>query len=167
MTIKWSRMKRTQTGDEEDIKMKLTSTAFRQKEAIPAKYTGEGNDVSPPLAWEDTPDGTVQFALICDDPDAPTQEPWIHWILYGLGSDVTSLPEGSSGGGREGRNSFGNIGYNGPMPPPGHGEHRYYFVLYALDAEINLPEGAEKSELLDTIKGHILEKTELLGTYER
>ncbi|UCE03300.1 MAG: YbhB/YbcL family Raf kinase inhibitor-like protein [Candidatus Latescibacterota bacterium] len=145
----------------------ITSTAFDAGTRIPRDYTGEGRDVSPPLAWENIPDGTQELALICDDPDAPVAEPWVHWVLYKLPPTLTHLSEGDHGGGTEGFNDFRRIGYGGPMPPPGHGTHRYYFKLYALDAPIALDPGATKKELLAAMQGHILAQGELIGTYER
>jgi Raf kinase inhibitor-like YbhB/YbcL family protein len=164
--------------------MKLTSSAFSALERIPDQHTGLGkrlgkkfNDISPPLSWTDIPEGTRELALICDDPDAPTAEPWVHWVIYGLSPNLTGLPEGIA---REkiltvpiqalqGKNSWSTgsaIGYQGPEPPKGHGVHRYFFVLYALDTELNIPPGATKNTLLKTMQGHILAKAELIGTYE-
>lgn len=156
----------------------LTSTAFSQGEAIPRQYTGDGDDVSVPLSWTGVPHGTKQLALICDDPDAPTDEPWVHWLLYNIPPDVTSLPEGvppaerpnQPQGAAQGQNSWPSgrtIGYRGPAPPPGHGVHHYHFKLYALDAELNLEPGLSKSALLKALQGHIVAQGELVGTYER
>ena len=144
--------------------MKLTSEAFEDGQSIPQKYTGEGANVSPPLSWSDAPEGTQEFALICDDPDAPREEPWVHWVLWDIPADTTSLPEDSAGGGTEGTNRSGDTGYTGPMPPPGHGTHHYHFKLYALDTDIQLNAGATKKDLLQTIQDHVLAKTELVGT---
>lgn len=147
--------------------MKLSSSAFQPRERIPAKYTGEGDDLSPPLSWSEVPEGTQEFALICDDPDAPRPTPWVHWLLYKIPPDRHGLDEGESDGGIEGKNDFGLAGYGGPMPPPGHGPHRYRFTLYALDAPVKVSPGATKDELRDGIKGHILDQAQLVGTYER
>ena len=147
--------------------LKLTSSAFEPDQPIPKKYTGEGEDISPPLAWTGVPDNTHELALICDDPDAPMAEPFVHWVVYGLPADVSELPEGSSDGGAEGRNSFGKTAYGGPMPPPGHGTHHYRFVLYAVDTSLELGVGATKNAVLDAMQGHVLEKSQLVGTYER
>ena len=147
--------------------MKLTSSAFERGERIPKKYTGEGEDVSPPLAWTDAPEGTEEFALICDDPDAPTPQPWVHWVAYGIPPETTSLGEGDAGEANEGRNDFKRNGYGGPMPPPGHGVHHYYFKLYALNKKLGLGEGATKGELLDAMKGHVIAEADHVGTYER
>jgi Raf kinase inhibitor-like YbhB/YbcL family protein len=159
--------------------MRLTSSAFASGEAIPKKYTGEGEDVSPPLAWRDPPAGTQSFALMCDDPDAPSAEPWVHWVIYNVGPEVNSLPEGIKAGqpeitapveAKQGKNSWGSgvqIGYRGPMPPPGHGTHHYHFKLYALDTKLDLAPSTTKKQLMDAMKGHVLAEAELVGTYER
>ncbi len=151
----------------EDIMITVTSSAFAAGERIPTEYTGEGEDVSPPLLWTGAPDGTVEFALICDDPDAPGPEPWVHWVLYGIPATTDSLAEGSTDIGLEGKTSWGTTGYGGPMPPPGHGTHHYHFRLYALDQPLELRAGATKSEVLSAMEGHVLARGELIGTYER
>jgi Raf kinase inhibitor-like YbhB/YbcL family protein len=148
--------------------LKMSSNAFEPGGRIPKKYTGEGADVSPPLSWSGVPEGTVELALICDDPDAPRKEPWVHWVLYKISADRSSLHEGRSEPAIDGRNDFGKHGYGGPMPPRGHGVHHYHFRLYALDQplSINKP-GAAKADLLKAMEGHIIAQTELIGTYER
>lgn len=161
------------------MKISLNSNAFESGGQIPAKYSGEGDDVSPPLAWTDLPSGANELALICDDPDAPSSEPWVHWVIYGIGPDVRALPEGIKSNlpevkepivARQGQNSWptgATIGYRGPLPPPGHGTHHYHFKLYALDAKLDLPPGATKQRLLDAMKDHVVAEGELVGTYER
>jgi Raf kinase inhibitor-like YbhB/YbcL family protein len=156
----------------------VTSTAFGDGQPIPTKYTEDGEDISPPLAWSDAPSGTKQWALICDDPDAPTDEPWVHWVLYGLPASTRSLPEGvktsaqlsEPKGTLQGKNSWPNgrtVGYRGPAPPKGHGVHHYHFKLYALDNESKLSPGLTKSGLLKAIDGRVLGVGELVGTYQR
>jgi Raf kinase inhibitor-like YbhB/YbcL family protein len=158
--------------------MVLRSAAFAEGKPIPTKYSGEGKDVSPPLEWDKVPDGTKQFALICDDPDAPTPQPWVHWMIYALPADVRALPEGvpaepklkSPPGTLQGKNSWPSgqtIGYRGPMPPPGHGVHHYHFKLLALDAALDLKPGLDKTTLLKATEGHILAEGRLIGTYQR
>lgn len=148
--------------------LEIKSSAFSAHSRIPKKYTGEGEDISPPLSWSGTPEGTVEFALICDDPDAPRSEPWVHWVAYKIPAEVSSLKEGNSGGATEGANDFGNVGYGGPMPPKGHGTHHYHFKLYALDKPLAITKtGMKKGELLKAMQGHILEQAELIGTYDR
>ncbi len=145
----------------------VQSSAFEREARIPEKYTGEGEDVSPPLSWSGVPEGTQEIALICDDPDAPTTQPWVHWVLYKLPGDTTGLAEGQTGGAIEGVNDFRRTVYGGPMPPPGHGVHHYHFNVYALDTKLDLKAGASKDQLLAAMKGHILAEGELVGTYER
>jgi Raf kinase inhibitor-like YbhB/YbcL family protein len=169
----------TATEGDNAMKMKLTSSAFKHGAVVPRKYTGEGDDVSPPLTWDGAPDGTKEFALICDDPDAPTPQPWVHWVIYGIASDVRELPEGIASNqaqlaapisARQGKNSWDSgatIGYRGPMPPPGHGTHHYHFKLYALDKELGLAPSATKDQLLEAMKGNVLVEAQLTGTYER
>ena len=155
--------------------IKITSSAFASDQPISRKYTGEGQDISPPLSWENLPAGTKQIALICDDPDAPRPEPWVHWVIYAIPPDTAGLPEGvppepklqNPSGAMQGRNTFGKIGYGGPMPPPSHGVHHYHFKLYALSKPLALQPGVEKSALLAAMQGVILAQGELIGTYER
>src|SRR5579859_618412 len=147
--------------------IRIASTAFEADRPIPKKYSGEGPDVSPPLAWSGVPQSAKELALICDDPDAPTPEPWVHWILYKLSPALTGLKEGEKGGGVEGKNSFERTGYGGPMPPQGDGRHHYHFKLYALDQALGVGAGLSKDQLLAAMKGHILAQGELIGTFER
>jgi len=158
--------------------IEVTSTAFSHGELIPAKYTGEGEDVSPPLAFSGVPDGARELVLICDDPDAPTEEPWVHWVLYKIPPDQGALPEGipkkarlkDPAGAFQGKNSWragDTIGYRGPMPPPGHGVHRYFFKVYALEAKLPVEPGLNKKVLLQEIDGHVIDEGELMGTYAR
>jgi len=153
----------------------LTSEAFGAGQPIPKKYTGEGANVSPALHWTGAPVETQEFVLICDDPDAPRPQPWVHWVLYKIHSGTDNLPEGIElspqpaipTGARQGMNDFGQSGYGGPMPPKGHGVHHYHFTLYALDRELDLRSGLKKQDVLEAIEGHILAEGKLIGTYER
>ncbi len=157
------------------MKITIQSKAFEPGQQIPKKYSGEGQDISPPLTWAGVPKEAKELALICDDPDAPRPEPWVHWLIYGIPASVTSLPEGVSKEPRlkdpadavQGKNSWNKPGYGGPMPPPGHGVHHYHFKLYALDAALKLEPGLTKDELLKKMKGHIIAEGELIGTYKR
>jgi Raf kinase inhibitor-like YbhB/YbcL family protein len=160
------------------MNIEVTSTAFRNDQPIPTKYTGEGQDVSPPLAWSKLPEGTQELALICDDPDAPTPEPWVHWVIYKIPADANGLPEGvakdpqltNPQGAMQGKNSWPSgqtIGYRGPMPPPGHGVHHYHFTLYALKTKLNLEPGLNKKALLKAINGQVIAQGRLTGTYKR
>ena len=151
----------------------LVSEAFGNDETIPALYTCDGDNVSPPLAWDGAPAETNAFALVMDDPDAPGGT-FTHWVLYGLGSTALSLPEGvetvpmpASGlAGSQGSNDAGGIGYTGPCPPP-NGPHRYRFTLYALDGLVDVGPGATKDELLAAMAGHVLAEARLVGVYGR
>lgn len=158
--------------------MFIHSAAFPPNGPVPKRHTGEGEDVSPPLAWGDVPAGTRELALICDDPDAPTPQPWVHWLLYKIPPTVAELPEGMPAGPRlespapmlQGRNSWSSgrtIGYRGPMPPPRHGVHHYHFRLYSLDAPLDVKPSLDKAALREALRGHVLAEAELIGTYER
>ena len=147
--------------------VQVSSPAFEAGGAIPRRYTGEGEDVSPPLEWSGLPEGTREVALICDDPDAPMPEPFVHWVVYKIPANSTGFPEGTTEGALEGRNSFARMGYGGPMPPEGHGTHHYYFKIYALDAQLDATPGLTKDQLLVAMEGHVLDEGELVGTYER
>jgi Raf kinase inhibitor-like YbhB/YbcL family protein len=162
-------------------KLQITSTAFIEGQPVPKKYTSEGEDLSPPLAWAGLPKGTKELALICDDPDAPSpkapaKEPWVHWVIYGIPANATGLPEGvprelrlkEPPGALQGKNSWpkDNVGYRGPQPPVGSGTHRYFFKLYALDALLATEPGLDKAALLKAMEGHILGEGQLIGTYE-
>lgn len=157
--------------------LELQSPAFEEGQTIPKRYTGDGENVSPPLNWDFTDGQAQEFALIVDDPDAPRPEPWVHWVLHGIPSHVTRLPEDlphddalkDPPGAQQGLNSWGrgNVGYRGPEPPPGHGVHRYQFKLYALDTPLNLAGGIDKDALLQAMEGHIIASAQLTGTYER
>jgi Raf kinase inhibitor-like YbhB/YbcL family protein len=150
--------------------MKLTSRAFQHAGAIPAKYTCDGQDISPPLTWSEPPAQTQSFALIMDDPDAPMGT-WVHWVLWNIPATASGLDEGLPktaalpNGARQGMTDFHRVGYGGPCPPSG--THRYFFKLYALDTTLNLPTEATKSVLEDTMRGHILAQTEFIGKYRR
>ncbi len=155
------------------MKLEVTSSAFQNGQRIPKKYAyrGEGENVSPPLAWSGAPEGTKSFVLICEDPDAPSPKrpapkPWVHWVLFNIPPTVTKFEEGKAAG-TPGRNDFKETSWGGPLPPPGSGTHRYFFRVFALDTTLNLPEGATKDEVLKAAEGHILAKGELYGTYER
>jgi Raf kinase inhibitor-like YbhB/YbcL family protein len=153
----------------------LKSQAFSSGETIPKEFTGEGEDRSPSLEWSDVPPGTREFALICEDPDAPRAEPWVHWVLYKIPPNVTKLAHGIPAkerldlppGALQGTNSFGNVGYGGPMPPEGHGPHRYFFRLLALDCEVAESADMTKDELLAAVEGHVIGSAEMMGRFER
>lgn len=160
-----------QPPEEGKMALSITSTAFREGDKIPDKYTCQGQDVSPPLAWSEPPGGTRSFALIMDDPDAPGGT-FTHWVIFNIPSNSRGLSEAVpaedqlSDGTVQGRNDFARIGYGGPCPPPGRA-HRYKFTLYALDQSLELKAGASKKQVLDAIRGHALAQGELTGMYQR
>jgi Raf kinase inhibitor-like YbhB/YbcL family protein len=151
----------------------LRSAAFPGGAAIPARYTCDGSDHSPPLTWSGAPPTTRSFALVCDDPDAPGKT-WVHWVLYNLPADLTQLPEDvprtdtldDPEGALQGMTDFRRVGYGGPCPPPG-GPHRYVFRLYALDAPLGLAAGATRAQVDQAMRGHVVAEAQLMGTYER
>ena len=145
--------------------MTISSPVFSEGDVIPRKYTCDGEDLSPPLSWFGPPDGTQSLVLITDDPDAPVGT-FVHWVLFNIPPDATSLPEGISGIGTQGVNGFGKSGYGGPCPPKGP-SHRYFFKIFALDSHIDLQSSATKSEVEKAMQDHVLAQGQLMGTYER
>lgn len=159
----------------------LSSRAFADGAPIPVRYTGDGADCSPPLAWTGQPDGTRSLALIVQDPDAPGPQVWVHWLIWNIPTTAQGLEESvprreHPGNPRQhlcqavqGRNSWqsDNRGYRGPAPPRGHSIHHYHFHLYALDKVLTLPPGSGLELLLAAMSGHILAESLLVGTYER
>ncbi|MGQ9634037.1 MAG: YbhB/YbcL family Raf kinase inhibitor-like protein [Bryobacteraceae bacterium] len=149
--------------------MEITSPAFPNGGTIPKLHTCEGADLSPALEWSGEPAGTKSFALIVDDPDAPAGT-WNHWLLYDIPASVHALAQGLKPGsvGVSGTNDFGRPGYGGPCPPKGHGPHRYYFRLYALDVpSLGLGPGVRRAPLDRALRSHILAQAEYMGRYER
>lgn len=157
-------------GAADKMSLRLTSSAFQEGGLIPAEYTCAGANVSPPLKWGDVPAETKALALVVDDPDAP-RGTWVHWVVYNLPAATRELAAGVPaqvelpGGGRQGRNDFGQTAYGGPCPPSG--THRYYFKLYALNARLDLPPGATKQDLLRAMYGHILDEGQLMGRFKK
>ncbi len=148
---------------------KLSVEGFREGDTIPKRHTCEGADLSPAIQWQDAPVTTKSFALIVDDPDAPVGT-WNHWLLWDIPAGVNRLEEGFRPGdvGVSGKNDFGRRGYGGPCPPKGHGPHRYYFKLYAVDTEsLRLREGAKRAELDRALRGRVLAEAQYMGRYER
>ena len=151
--------------------MQIVSPAFAQGQSIPIKYTGEGDDISPPLQWSHSPRATKSFLIICDDPDAPGQ-PWIHWVIFNIPPTCQELspfvptmqilPDGS----HQGLNDFRRLGYAGPMPPPNQ-EHRYFFKLHALDTVIKYSDLATADKIQNLIKGHVLADAKTFGVFQR
>jgi Raf kinase inhibitor-like YbhB/YbcL family protein len=153
--------------------LKITSPAFQPGGSIPSRYTCEGQDVSPPLAWSGPAPTTKTFALIVDDPDAPDpakpQRVYVHWVVYNLPATAAALPENASKkglpkGAVQGKNDWGKTEYGGPCPPIGR--HRYFFKLYALDTELTLS-SPTKADLERAMKGHVVDSGELIGTYQK
>jgi len=159
----------------EELKMQtidIKTSAFSEGETIPVKYTCDSLDVSVPLSWSAPPEGTVSFALICDDPDAPMGT-WVHWVLFNIPPGIKELPEGVSiakdssfAGAVEGKNDFGKTKYGGPCPPQGLA-HRYYFKIYALDKTLDIDKKADKADVEKAMEGHILAQGQLMGKYKR
>jgi len=154
----------------ETMVMTLTSPAFGEGQAIGAKHGYRNQNLSPALAWGEPPAGTKSLALLVDDPDAPAGD-WVHWVLFNLPATARGLTEGvakeaqRADGSRQGKNDFGNLGWDGPAPPSG--THHYHFKLYALDASLSLAAGATKKDLLAAIAGHELGRAELVGTFSK
>jgi Raf kinase inhibitor-like YbhB/YbcL family protein len=150
--------------------IQLISSAFEDGNPIPAQYTCQGKNISPPLAWSSPPAGTKSFALILDDPDAP-RGTWVHWVVYNLPADTIGLPEAVKadsvlpGNALQGRNDYKRNDYSGPCPPSG--THRYYFKIYALDTALDLKAGATKDDVLRAMEGHVLAHGQLMGTVKK
>ena len=160
--------------EEGAMAMRLESSAFAHDGPIPTRFTCEGEDVSPPLAWSTPPAGTKSLALIVDDPDAPDprapRRTWVHWVVYEIPPDLRSLDEGAGSralphGARAGKNDWGRADYGGPCPPVGR--HRYFHKLYALDVSLGDLGAATKAALEKAMQGHVLAHAELIGTYEK
>ena len=153
--------------------LSLTSAGFKDGAAIPAQFTCDGANESPPLTWGDAPDNTASYALIIEDPDAPGGT-YIHWVLYDIPATTHALPQGlpkdptlsTPSGAKQGRTSFKTVGYGGPCPPKGPAHH-YHFTLVALDKTLGLEPGATRDRVVDAMRGHELARGELVGTYAR
>lgn len=162
------------SAQEVNMTLRLTSSAFTEGGAIPSKYTCEGADVSPPLAWSGVPHGAKSLALIIDDPDAPDPAAprtiWVHWVVYDLPASSTGLAEGLAAGhlpegAKAGLNDWKKPSYGGPCPPIGR--HRYFHKLYALDTTLPELRTPTKAALEAAMKGHILAEAQLIGTYQK
>lgn len=151
-------------------KLEVTSSAFEEGSSIPSDFTCDGEELSPPIQWVSAPVGTKGFAVVVSDPDAPSGN-WVHWMIYDLSPELDQLPSGIPaeavipGGGFQGKNDFGKMGYGGPCPP--QGAHRYFFKVYALDKILHLEPGVSKEQLEQAMRGHILAEGSLMGRYER
>ena len=159
----------TASSQDQKTAIKVTSTAFKEGEAIPRQYTCDGVNISPSLEWTPTP-GAKTVAIVCDDPDAPAGT-WTHWLVYNLPGATMGLIENMpaqekvGGSGMQGTNDFVKIGYGGPCPP--RGTHRYFFKLYALDTELPLKPGATKDQLMKAMEGHVMAQGQLMGRYAK
>ena len=156
--------------------LQMTSAAFSPGSEIPAEYSAkEGEDISPPLSWWAGPEGTQSFVLIVEDPDAPTPEPFVHWLLYNIPPQLQSLPAdvrhetlaAAAHGAMQGKNSTLKVGWTGMAPPKGDTPHHYHFQLFALDRRLDLEPGVGRSALIEAMSGHVLGNGELVGTYKR
>jgi len=145
-------------------KMKITSSAFQEGASIPSKFSCDGANTSPPLQIAEVPSGAKSLALIVDDPDAPSGL-FTHWAVWNISPQTNTIAEGSAPKGIHGTNDFGKSSYGGPCPPSG--THRYYFKIFALDRELDLPSGAKRSQLDAAMKGHVVAQGELMGRYAR
>ena len=148
----------------EGAKMKITSSAFQEGGNIPSKFTCDGSDTSPPLQITGVPSEAKSLVLIADDPDAPSGL-FTHWLVWNIPPQTNSISEGSAPKGVHGTNDFGKPDYKGPCPPPG--THRYSFKIYALDRELDLRDGAKRSQLDAAMKGHVVAQGVLVGRYAR
>jgi Raf kinase inhibitor-like YbhB/YbcL family protein len=154
--------------------LEVLSIAFEDGSRLAHRYVKDGGNLSPPLSWTALSEA-VTTAVVCEDPDAPREEPFTHWVIFNIPADRHRLPEGVSKdaappdvpGATQGVNDFGRIGYDGPAPPPGHGIHRYFFRVYTLDVELPLREGATKRACRDAMRGHVLAEGRIIGTYSR
>ena len=152
------------------MNLTILSSAFKEGEFIPKKFTCDSENVSPPLSWSGIPSNSKSLALICDDPDAP-RGTWVHWVLFNIPPKTEALAEGVAqrstlkDGSRQGMNDSHLIGYDGPCPPGG--VHRYYFKLYALDTDLALESGVTKAQLLKAMEGHVIAEGMLMGRYKR
>lgn len=150
--------------------MQISSPAFEAGGEIPNRYSCQGENISPPLDWDLLPEGTACLTLLVDDPDAPSEEPFSHWVLYNIPIDWRGLPEGfqpeADWVGERGRNTRGTTRYEGPCPPFGE-PHHYYFRLYAVEEVLDLGEGATRAQVIDAMRGHVVEETNIFGTFVR
>lgn len=158
-----------------EMELFVRSDAFENRGALPAKYSADGQDVSPPLSWSAVPSGTQSLALIVEDPDAPTPNPFVHWLLYNIPADLRGLPEdvrhenpaSAAKGAFQGNNSNLKVGWTGMAPPQGDTPHHYHFQLFALDKRLDLEAGAGRSALVEAMAGHVIGRGEVVGTYQR
>ncbi|MBI2653981.1 YbhB/YbcL family Raf kinase inhibitor-like protein [Candidatus Woesearchaeota archaeon] len=164
LAISCAQQQEKQTQQTGMVDMKITSSAFVNNGVMPSEFTCDGEDLSPLLSISDVPSNAKSLVLIMDDPDAPVGT-WDHWIVFNMPASTKEIPKGTEPDGIAGRNSWGRTGYGGPCPPSG--THRYFFKLYALDTELNLPEGTTKKEIERAMQGYIIAQAQLIGLYKR
>jgi Raf kinase inhibitor-like YbhB/YbcL family protein len=145
----------------------IESSSFKHGGRIPDKHTANGEGTSPPLSWSGAPEGTTSFAVICHDPDAPMSYGFTHWVIYGIPADATELAEGQTDGYTAGKNGAGEGSFYPSTPPPGHGDHFYYFEIYALGGQDELPAGLGRAELMDRMEDSIIEQARVVGVFSR
>jgi hypothetical protein len=153
----------------------IDSDAFENLSAIPSKYSADEQGISPPIRWSTIPEGAKSLALVVEDPDAPTPNPFVHWLLYNIPADIRGLPEdvrheeiaAAARGAMQGKNSGLKIGWTGMAPPKGDSPHHYHFQLFALDRMLDLAPGAGRTALFDAMAGHVVARGDLIGTYQR
>jgi Raf kinase inhibitor-like YbhB/YbcL family protein len=163
------------SSDRMPRRIEVHSDAFSDDGTIPVRYSGEGENVSPPLRWSGVPEEARELVLICEDPDAPMPKPYLHWIMAGIEPQVDELPEALSKerkpdeleGAVQGDNGSSRAGYTGPIPPKGHGTHHYHFELFALDQPLKVDEAPDREALMKAMAGHVVAYGEVVGTYER
>lgn len=154
-------------GVEDDGGLHARSTAFSGHTLMPARFSLDGGNTSPPIQWDEVPPGTAEVALVCEDPDAPGGT-FTHWVVTGIPADVNSIAEGSLPAGvTEGRNDFGESGWGGPRPPVGDEPHRYFFRLFAVDRRLDLGPDASAQDVHAAVRGHVLAKGTLVGLFGR
>jgi Raf kinase inhibitor-like YbhB/YbcL family protein len=165
-------------GGQAPHKITVESPVLKEGQPIPKDYTADGKNVSPPITWSNLPPGTRELALICEDPSAPTPQPFVHWVVYKIPPTAKGLPEGMPiddttpmpaelKGTIQGVSGFRRPIWRGPAPPKPGRTHHYHFIVYALDAPLDLGPGANKAQLLEAMKGHIIGQGQLVATYER
>lgn len=144
----------------------LGSSEWREGQPLPTRSSVDGDGSPPPLSWDEVPGAPRSFVLVCEDPDAPRDTPFVHWLVYAIPGHIRAL-DSNVDEFREGLNGRNQRGFHPAAPPPGSGPHRYYFQLFALDADLTLPEGATREDLLRAMAGHVTAWAEIVGTYAR